>query len=59
MENYLRIGKAHFNIITASSMYVSITKTKGIKPYTVSLIVNLQYSFIRLLVFQGCISKVI
>jgi len=41
MENYLRIGKTYFNVITTFSIYTPIIKTKGIRFYTEGLTARL------------------
>jgi hypothetical protein len=51
--------KTYFNIITTLATYTLIIKTKGIRFYTVSLIVCLQDFLIGFLVLRGCIDKII
>ena len=51
IENYLQDRKTHLNATTALSTYITITRTKGIRPYVVYLITGLQDPLIRFLVF--------
>ena len=39
--------------------HILIIRTKGIRPYIVGLIIRLKDLFIRLLIFRGCVGKVI
>ena len=41
IENYLRDRKTYLNVTTALSTYITIIKTKGIRPYVVYLIAGL------------------
>ena len=41
IENYLGDRKTHLNITTALSTYITIIRTKGIRPYVVYLIASL------------------
>jgi len=41
IENYLRDRKSHLNITATLSIYITIIRTKGIRPYIVRLIINL------------------
>jgi len=40
-RNLLRIGKAHFNVTAVFNTYILIIRTKGVRFYTMSLIVSL------------------
>ena len=51
IENYLQDRKTHLNATTALSIYATIIRTKGIRPYAVCLITGLQDPLIRFLVF--------
>ena len=51
--------KTYFNIITTFKVYVLITKTKGVRPHIVSLIIRLKDLLIKFLIFRGHIGKVI
>ena len=41
IENYLQDRKTHLNATTTLSTYVTIIRTKGIRPYAVCLIIGL------------------
>ena len=43
--------KAYLNITAALSIYIPIIRTKGVRPYIVSLIISFQSPFIKLSVF--------
>ena len=51
--------KTHLNITATLATYTPIIRTKGIKSYTVSLIICLQDLFIRFLVLKKYIGKII
>ena len=51
IENYPQDRKTHLNVTTALSIYITIIRTKGIRPYIVYLIIGLQDPLIRFLVF--------
>ena len=49
--------KIYLNITAALKAYALITKTEGVRLYTISLVTRLQDFLIRLLVFKRHISK--
>ena len=51
IENYLQDRKTHLNATTALSIYATIIRTKGIRPYVICLIIGLQDPLIGFLVF--------
>ena len=51
--------KTYLNITTTLRAHVLITRTKGIRPYIVGLIICLKDLLIRLLIFRGYTGKVI
>ena len=51
--------KTYFNITTTFRVHTLIIKTKGVRPYTVGLIICLKDLLIRFLILRGRIGKVI
>ena len=58
-RNSLKREKTYFNITATLKAYALITKTKGVRPHTVGLIIRLKDLLIRLLILRGHIGKVI
>ena len=51
--------KTYLNITATFKAHAPVTKTKGVRPYTVGLITHLKDLLIRLLILKGHIGKVI
>ena len=51
--------KIYFNTTVTLKAYTPVTKTKGVRPYTVGLITCLKDLFVRFLILKGYIGKVI
>ena len=51
--------KTHLNTTAAFKVYILIIKTKGVRLYTVGLIICLKDLLIRFLILRGYISKVV
>ena len=51
--------KTYFNATATFKAYAPVTKTEGIRPYTVGLVARLKDLLIRFLILRGHIGKVI
>src|SRR6266700_1199788 len=46
--------KTYLNVTATLRVYTLVTRTEGVKPYIVSLVVRLKDLLVRLLILKGC-----